>query len=59
MSAANIELETVNVRIHDGVATIELNRPQALNAWNAQFGSDLLRSRLLFGGGPEGHQRRR
>ena len=42
MSAANIELETVNVRIHDGVATIELNRPQALNAWNAQFGSDLL-----------------
>jgi 2-(1,2-epoxy-1,2-dihydrophenyl)acetyl-CoA isomerase len=42
MSTANIELETVNVRIHDGVATIELNRPQALNAWNAQFGSDLL-----------------
>jgi 2-(1,2-epoxy-1,2-dihydrophenyl)acetyl-CoA isomerase len=24
------------------VATIELNRPQALNAWNAQLGSDLL-----------------
>ncbi|HEV2924937.1 MAG TPA: enoyl-CoA hydratase [Solirubrobacteraceae bacterium] len=42
MSAANIELETVNVRLDDGVATIELNRPQALNAWNAQFGSDLL-----------------
>jgi 2-(1,2-epoxy-1,2-dihydrophenyl)acetyl-CoA isomerase len=44
MSAANIELETVNVHIDDGVATIELNRPQALNAWNAQFGSDLLAS---------------
>jgi 2-(1,2-epoxy-1,2-dihydrophenyl)acetyl-CoA isomerase len=42
MSAPNIELETVNVRIDDGVATIELNRPQALNAWNAQLGSDLL-----------------
>jgi 2-(1,2-epoxy-1,2-dihydrophenyl)acetyl-CoA isomerase len=42
MSAANIELETVNVRMQDGVATIELNRPQALNAWNAQLGSDLL-----------------
>ena len=23
-------------------ATVELNRPQALNAWNAQFGADLL-----------------
>jgi 2-(1,2-epoxy-1,2-dihydrophenyl)acetyl-CoA isomerase len=42
MSAANIELETVNVRVRDGAATIELNRPQALNAWNAQLGSDLL-----------------
>jgi 2-(1,2-epoxy-1,2-dihydrophenyl)acetyl-CoA isomerase len=42
MSAANIELETVNVSVHDGVATIELNRPQALNAWNAQLGADLL-----------------
>jgi 2-(1,2-epoxy-1,2-dihydrophenyl)acetyl-CoA isomerase len=42
MSAANIELETVNVRMQDGVATIELNRPQALNAWNAQLGADLL-----------------
>jgi len=42
MSAANIELETVNVRVQEGVATIELNRPQALNAWNAQLGADLL-----------------
>jgi 2-(1,2-epoxy-1,2-dihydrophenyl)acetyl-CoA isomerase len=42
MSAANIELETVNVRVDDGAATIELNRPQALNAWNAQLGADLL-----------------
>jgi 2-(1,2-epoxy-1,2-dihydrophenyl)acetyl-CoA isomerase len=42
MSAANIELETVNVRVDGGAATIELNRPQALNAWNAQLGADLV-----------------
>jgi 2-(1,2-epoxy-1,2-dihydrophenyl)acetyl-CoA isomerase len=42
MSEPSIELETVNVRTSDGAATIELNRPQALNAWNAQFGTDLL-----------------
>jgi 2-(1,2-epoxy-1,2-dihydrophenyl)acetyl-CoA isomerase len=42
MTAANIELETVNVHVHEGVATIELNRPAALNAWNAQLGADLL-----------------
>jgi 2-(1,2-epoxy-1,2-dihydrophenyl)acetyl-CoA isomerase len=35
------QLETVNVRVTDGAATIELNRPQALNAWNAQLGADL------------------
>src|ERR1700733_7677482 len=35
--------ETVNLLIDpEGVATIELNRPQALNAWNRQFGRDLL-----------------
>ena len=38
------QLETVNVRSADGVATIELNRPAALNAWNAQLGDDLLRA---------------
>ena len=42
MSETNIELESVNLRVTDGVATIELNRPQALNAWNAQLGADLL-----------------
>ncbi|HTZ85162.1 MAG TPA: enoyl-CoA hydratase [Solirubrobacteraceae bacterium] len=44
MSETNTELETVNVRLHDGVATVELNRPQALNAWNARFGADLLQA---------------
>jgi 2-(1,2-epoxy-1,2-dihydrophenyl)acetyl-CoA isomerase len=36
------QLETVNVSVEAGTATVELNRPQALNAWNAQFGADLL-----------------
>jgi 2-(1,2-epoxy-1,2-dihydrophenyl)acetyl-CoA isomerase len=42
MSASHTELETVNVRLADGVATVELNRPERLNAWNGQFGADLL-----------------
>jgi 2-(1,2-epoxy-1,2-dihydrophenyl)acetyl-CoA isomerase len=42
MSQPTTELETVNLTLADGVATIELNRPEALNAWNAQLGADLL-----------------
>jgi 2-(1,2-epoxy-1,2-dihydrophenyl)acetyl-CoA isomerase len=42
MSEPNIQPETVNVRVAAGVCTIELNRPHALNAWNTQFGADLL-----------------
>ncbi|HYM55349.1 MAG TPA: enoyl-CoA hydratase [Solirubrobacteraceae bacterium] len=38
----SIQLETVNLHVADGVATVELNRPQALNAWNVQLGADLL-----------------
>ena len=37
-----MQLQTVNVSVADGTASIELNRPEALNAWNAQFGEDLL-----------------
>jgi 2-(1,2-epoxy-1,2-dihydrophenyl)acetyl-CoA isomerase len=37
-----MQLETVNVLRAHGAATIELNRPAALNAWNAQLGADLL-----------------
>jgi 2-(1,2-epoxy-1,2-dihydrophenyl)acetyl-CoA isomerase len=33
--------ETVNLEIADGVAKIELNRPETLNAWNLQLGLDL------------------
>jgi 2-(1,2-epoxy-1,2-dihydrophenyl)acetyl-CoA isomerase len=36
------QLQTVNVYRENGAATVELNRPQALNAWNAQLGADLL-----------------
>jgi 2-(1,2-epoxy-1,2-dihydrophenyl)acetyl-CoA isomerase len=44
MAESTTKLETVNVTRSGGAATIELNRPQALNAWNAQFGADLLAS---------------
>jgi 2-(1,2-epoxy-1,2-dihydrophenyl)acetyl-CoA isomerase len=37
-----MQLQTVNVSVADGTAQVELNRPDALNAWNAQFGEDLL-----------------
>jgi 2-(1,2-epoxy-1,2-dihydrophenyl)acetyl-CoA isomerase len=42
MSPASSTLETVNLDVADGVATIELNRPDTLNAWNAQLGADLM-----------------
>lgn len=42
MSASGMQLETVNVTVVDGGATVELNRPQVLNAWNGQLGADLL-----------------
>jgi 2-(1,2-epoxy-1,2-dihydrophenyl)acetyl-CoA isomerase len=42
MSETETQLETANLTIADGVATIELNRPQTLNAWNAQLGEDLM-----------------
>lgn len=40
-TAAVPELQTVNVTVADGVGTVELNRPEALNAWNTQLGLDL------------------
>ncbi|HWG09007.1 MAG TPA: enoyl-CoA hydratase [Solirubrobacteraceae bacterium] len=44
MTESSTQLQTVNVRVADGTARVELNRPHALNAWNAQFGDDLLRA---------------
>jgi 2-(1,2-epoxy-1,2-dihydrophenyl)acetyl-CoA isomerase len=34
--------ETVDLTVDDGAGRILLNRPDALNAWNEQFGRDLL-----------------
>src|SRR5215469_14091089 len=36
------EYETVNLLRRDGVAKIELNRPETRNAWNDPFSADLL-----------------
>ena len=38
--------ETIQLTIEDSVANVTLNRPERLNAWNAQFG-DELRDALL------------
>lgn len=35
-------METVNVQRRGGAAIIELNRPEVMNAWDRQFGEDLL-----------------
>jgi 2-(1,2-epoxy-1,2-dihydrophenyl)acetyl-CoA isomerase len=40
--ASTDQLQTVNVRRVDAAATVELNRPDTLNAWNHRLGSDLL-----------------
>ncbi len=34
--------ETINLRRDAGAATIELNRPETMNAWNRQLGTELL-----------------
>jgi 2-(1,2-epoxy-1,2-dihydrophenyl)acetyl-CoA isomerase len=35
------ELETIKIHRRGGAATIELSRPETMNAWNKQFGLDL------------------
>jgi 2-(1,2-epoxy-1,2-dihydrophenyl)acetyl-CoA isomerase len=42
MDESSEQLQTVNTRLDGDAVTIELNRPEALNAWNAQLGADLL-----------------
>ena len=37
-----LELETVELKIEDGVGWITLNRPEALNAWTRQLGEEVL-----------------
>lgn len=41
MGNAIPQLEAVQLTIAEGVATVTLNRPAALNAWNRQLGVDL------------------
>jgi 2-(1,2-epoxy-1,2-dihydrophenyl)acetyl-CoA isomerase len=36
------ELDTITIHRRGGAATIELSRPETMNAWNKQFGLDLL-----------------
>ena len=50
MSDTSTDTQTVNVHIDGATATIELNRPEVLNAWNAQFGSELLAAVQRVGG---------
>ncbi|HEY7933981.1 MAG TPA: enoyl-CoA hydratase [Solirubrobacteraceae bacterium] len=42
MSETQQQSETVNVLLSEGVSRVQLNRPEALNAWNQQLGKDLL-----------------
>jgi 2-(1,2-epoxy-1,2-dihydrophenyl)acetyl-CoA isomerase len=42
MNEPSSQLQTVNVLRAGGAATVQLNRPETLNAWNAQLGTDLL-----------------
>jgi 2-(1,2-epoxy-1,2-dihydrophenyl)acetyl-CoA isomerase len=44
------EYETVNLWRRGGAAKIELNRPEVMNAWNKQFGLDLLAAVRETGG---------
>ncbi len=37
-----VDLETVKLEVDAGVGRIVLNRPEALNAWTAQLGQDML-----------------
>ena len=42
MNESSTQLQTVNVIGSEGAARIELNRPEALNAWTVEFGVELL-----------------
>ena len=48
-----MEFETINWSVTDGLAVIELNRPDALNALTPQLGSELLRAVRVAGDDPD------
>jgi 2-(1,2-epoxy-1,2-dihydrophenyl)acetyl-CoA isomerase len=47
VSESQRQLQAVELRVAGQAATIELNRPEALNAWNRQLGEDLLQALRL------------
>jgi 2-(1,2-epoxy-1,2-dihydrophenyl)acetyl-CoA isomerase len=47
------EYDTINLYRHGAAAKIELNRPDRLNAWNTQFGLDLLAAVKTVGEDPD------
>jgi 2-(1,2-epoxy-1,2-dihydrophenyl)acetyl-CoA isomerase len=49
---AGAELEMVRLAVRDGVASIVLNRPEALNAWTRRFGEELHAALELAAGDP-------
>jgi len=53
MSEPAHAFETVNVHRRAGAAIVELNRPETMNAWNRQFGVDLLAAVELVKDDPE------
>src|SRR5581483_6103954 len=48
-----MDFETLNWQLTDGLAVIELNRPDALNAWTPQLGSELLAAVRVAGDDPD------
>jgi 2-(1,2-epoxy-1,2-dihydrophenyl)acetyl-CoA isomerase len=46
------DYQCLRVSRDDAVEHIELNRPEALNAWNAEFGAELLEAMRSAGGDP-------
>jgi 2-(1,2-epoxy-1,2-dihydrophenyl)acetyl-CoA isomerase len=47
------KFDTINVYRHGAAAKLELNRPERLNAWNAQLGPDLLAAVKSVGEDPD------
>jgi 2-(1,2-epoxy-1,2-dihydrophenyl)acetyl-CoA isomerase len=47
------QYETVNLYRNGAAAKIELNRPERMNAWNAQFARDLMAAVTAVGSDPE------